>query len=218
MSLTLYFAPGACSFVPHCLLEASGATYEPHMVKLHKGEQYDDAYKSINPRSQVPVLKDGDNVITQIVAISLYLDKKFPEQQFLPTDALARAKAAEAFVWMNNTVHPTFTHVFMPNKYSKNADVQADIKANAIETYRGLLADLQHEVTQAQTAGHAWMAGDHAGPLDAYAMTLMRWGTIAGINPESYPQLWAFVQKVAQEPGVARAIERERLQLNCYKG
>ena len=43
MSLTLYFAPGACSFVPHCLLEASGAPYEPHMVKLHKGEQYDEA-------------------------------------------------------------------------------------------------------------------------------------------------------------------------------
>ena len=41
MSLTLYFAPGACSFVPHCLLEASGVAYEPTMVKLHKGEQYD---------------------------------------------------------------------------------------------------------------------------------------------------------------------------------
>jgi glutathione S-transferase len=97
MSLTLYYAPGACSFVPHCLLEASGATYEPQMVKLHKGEQYDDAYKSINPRSQVPVLKDGDQVITQIVAICLYLDTKFPSAQFLPTDALARAKATEAF-------------------------------------------------------------------------------------------------------------------------
>ena len=28
MSLKLYFAPGACSFVPHVLLEASGAAYE----------------------------------------------------------------------------------------------------------------------------------------------------------------------------------------------
>ena len=143
MSLTLYFAPGACSFVPHCLLEASGAAYEPHMVKLHKGEQYDEAYKSINPRSQVPVLKDGEDVITQIVAICLYLDKKFQEHQFLPTDALARAKAAEAFVWMNNTVHPTFTHVFMPNKFSSDADVQANIKAHAIQSYRGLMGELQ---------------------------------------------------------------------------
>ena len=56
MSLTLYYAPGACSFVPHVLLQASGAAFEPSLLKLHKGEQYDDAYKAINPRSQVPVL------------------------------------------------------------------------------------------------------------------------------------------------------------------
>ena len=36
MSLKLYFSPGACSFVPHCLLEASGAAYESVMVKLHR--------------------------------------------------------------------------------------------------------------------------------------------------------------------------------------
>jgi glutathione S-transferase len=29
--------------------------------------------------------------------------------------------------------------------------------------------------------------------------------------------LWAFVQKVAAEPAVARVIERERLQLNMGK-
>jgi glutathione S-transferase len=48
MSLQLYFAPGACSFVPHVLLEAAGASFEPKMVKLHKGEQYGDEYKALN--------------------------------------------------------------------------------------------------------------------------------------------------------------------------
>ena len=218
MSLQLYFAPGACSFVPHAMLEIAGAAFEPMMVKLHKGEQYDDTYKAINPRSQVPVLVDDGQAVTQIAAITLYLDEKFPQAGFLPKSGVARAKAIETLMWMNNTVHPTFTHVFMPNKYSKNADVQADIKANAIESYRGLLTELQTAVTQAQAAGRTWMAGEHVGPLDAYALTLLRWGTIAGINPDTYPQLLAFVQKVAQEPGIARAMERERLQLNCYKG
>ena len=59
MSLKLYFSPGACSFVPHVLLQLSGAAYEPAMVKLHKGEQHGEEYKAINPRSQVPVLVDG---------------------------------------------------------------------------------------------------------------------------------------------------------------
>ena len=68
MSLKLYFSPGACSFVPHSLLQLSGASYEPIMVKLHKGEQHGDEYKAINPRGQVPVLIDNGQVITQIVA------------------------------------------------------------------------------------------------------------------------------------------------------
>lgn len=37
--MQLYFAPGACSFVPHAMLEDSGLAFEPMMVKLHKGEQ-----------------------------------------------------------------------------------------------------------------------------------------------------------------------------------
>ena len=217
MSLQLYFAPGACSFVPHAMLEIAGAEFEPKMVKLHKGEQYDEAYKAINPRSQVPVLVEGGKAVTQIAAITLYLDEKFPQCGFLPKAGLTRAKAVETLMWMNNTVHPTFTHVFMPAKFSKNADVQADIKANAIEAYRGLMTELQTVVEQAHAQGHAWLAGDHIGPLDAYAMTLMRWATVAGINPEGYPTLWDFAQKVAQNQGVARAMERERLQLNCYK-
>ena len=143
MSLVLYFTPGACSFVPHCLLESSGVSYEPHMVKLHKGEQYESAYQRINPRGQVPVLVDDGQVITQIVAISLYLAEKFPHANFLPAAGIARAKVLETLMWMNNTVHTTFTHVFMPNKYSNSPEVQADIKTHAVGTYRNLLAELQ---------------------------------------------------------------------------
>ncbi len=118
MSLKLYFAPGACSFVPHALLETAGAQFEPVMVKLHKGENYSADYKALNPRSQVPVLVDDGEVITQILAIVTWLDQRFPECQFLPRDPMARVRVMETLAWMNNTVHPTFTHVFMPHKFA----------------------------------------------------------------------------------------------------
>jgi glutathione S-transferase len=217
MSLQLYFSPGACSFVPHTLLEIAGTTFEPTMVKLHKGEQNEAAYHAINPRGQVPVLVDDGQVITQIVAIVLYLDQKFPTAGFLPTEAVARAKALETLVWMNNTVHPTFTHIFMPHKYSDQAEVQAQLKTYNTGLYRGLLAELQALVVAAQSAGQTWLSGAHFGPLDAYSLTLTRWGSLAGIDPETFPVLWAFVKQVAAQPAVARVIERERLQLNLFK-
>ena len=216
MSLKLYFSPGACSFVPHVLLQLSGAAYEPAMVKLHKGEQHGEEYKAINPRGQVPVLVDDGKVITQIVAIILYLDQKFPEAQFLPTEPVARAKAIEILAWMNNTVHPTFTHIFMPHKFSDQADVQAALKAFNTQVYKGLMAELEDLVIK-HASPSAWLSGARLGPLDAYALTLTRWGSLAGIDPEGYPSLWAHVNEVAKDSHVAQVIDRERLHLNLYK-
>ena len=217
MSMKLYFSPGACSFVPHALLETAGADYEPAMVKLHKGEQNEPAYRAVNPRGQVPVLVDGGQTITQIVAIVNYLDAKFPEQGFLPRDPLARTRVLETLAWMNNTVHPTFTHVFMPFKFAGTPEAQAELKAFNAKTYAGLLGELEAMAKKAADDGQAFLGGDRFGPLDAYALTLLRWGGFAQIDPTGFPALWAHVQKVAQLPGVARAIERERLQLNLYK-
>lgn len=214
MSMKLYFAPGACSFVPHALLETAGADYEPAMVKLHKGEQNEPAFKAVNPRGQVPVLVDGDITVTQIVAIVTYLDAKFPEQQFLPRDPVARSKVLETLAWMNNTVHPTFTHVFMPYKFAGSEQAQAELKEFNAKVYARLLGEIEQMAQQKTTE---FLAGDRFGPLDAYALTLLRWGGFAQIDPTGFPSLWAHVQKVAQLPGVAKAIERERLQLNLYK-
>src|SRR3712207_3094983 len=118
---------------------------------------------------------------------------------------------------MNNTVHPTFTHVFMPFKFSDKPEVQAELKAYNAKLYRPMLAELEAQVQKAVAGGSAFLAGPRFGPLDAYAVTLLRWGGFAGIDPASFPALWAHVQNVAQLPAVARAIERERLQLNVYQ-
>ncbi|TAM48156.1 MAG: glutathione S-transferase family protein [Burkholderiaceae bacterium] len=217
MPLKLYYASGACSFVPHTLLEAIGEPYEPMLVKIHKRENYESAYRSINPRSQVPVLVDGDEVITQIVAIVTYLAERFPRMGFLPTEPLAKTRVLETLAWMNNTVHPTFTHIFMPQKFTDNPAAHADLKAHNTGLYRGMLGELQALATAAQARGWAWLGGERFGPLDAYALTLLRWGGIAGIDPAGFPVLWAAVQRTAALPHVVRVIERERLQLNLYQ-
>jgi glutathione S-transferase len=215
MTLKLYFAPGACSFVPHALLETIGQPFEPVLVKLHKGEQNGPEYLAVNPRGQVPALVVGATVITQIVAIVDYLDRLHPQLGFLPVEPVRRAKAMETLAWMNNTVHPTFTHVFMPFKYSDKPQVQAELKAYNAQLYRPMLADIE---AMARGLGEgAFLGGPTFGPLDAYALTLLRWGGYAGIDPTTFPALWAHVQKVAQLPAVARAIARERLQLNVYQ-
>jgi glutathione S-transferase len=215
MSLKLYFSPGACSFVPHALLEMSGATFEPAIVKLAAGEQHTPEYKAINPRSQVPVLAIDGQPLTQVVAICNYLNDRFPQCHFLPTDPAAKAQALSTLAWMNNSFHPTFTHVFRPANFA-DGDAVANVKEFNRKKYFALLQELDGMVGQA-LAKQAWMTGDHPGPVDLYAAVLMRWGSVAGQNPEELKNLWALANKVAALPAVARTIERERIKLNMWQ-
>jgi len=89
--MQLYFAPGACSFVPHTMMEDSGLAFEPVMLKLHKGEQNAEPFRSINPRGQVPVLVDHGVALTQIVALCLHIDALCPQRGFFA----ARADGAQ---------------------------------------------------------------------------------------------------------------------------
>ncbi len=221
MSLQLYFAPGACSFVPHTLLEKAGATFEPVMVKLHKGEQYGEEYKALNPRSQVPVLVNDGQAITQIVAITSFIADAYPQAQLLPAQAMAKARVLQTLAWMNNTVHPTFTHIFMPQKFAADEAAQAAIKTHNVQLFAQQLAELDALVGLAKALGSTYIAGayahDHFTALDAYCLTLTRWGGIAGLDPEGFKHAWAHIQALAQDEAIARVIERERLQLNMFK-
>ena len=216
--IELHYGPGACSFVPHAALEIVKATtghdFVAHVVKLHKGEQRTPEYLALNPNGQVPTLVVDGTPLTQIVAIGDYLDRRFPEAGLLPKETWARAQAMSRFAWMNNTVHPTFTHVFMPERFTDDASAQAAIKSFAINQYRTYLERIQQWVAE---AGEGFLLGDRLSLLDIYSLTLLRWGGFGGIDPESLPALWAHVQRVAQQPPVAAAMERERLQLNVYR-
>jgi glutathione S-transferase len=222
MKHKLYFAPGACSFVPHAMLQIAGADFEPAMVKLHKGEQNSDEYKAINPRGQVPVLVINPDsaspvVLTQIVAIISYLNDTLPAAQFLPSDPIAKAQAMSTLAWMNNTVHPTFTHIFMPQKFSDNAAIHDDLRAYNRKLYAGQLAELNAMVEAMNARQAPYLLGSQISPLDLYCLTLTRWGGIAEIDPAANnAALWTHIQKVAAHPAVAEVVARERLQLNVF--
>lgn len=217
MNLELYFAPGACSFVPHVALEAvkaaSGQGFEPKLVKLHKGEQKTPEYLALNPNGQVPVLVADGKPLNQIVAICDFLDRSYPGTGLLPAEPWARAQALSQLAWMNNSVHPTFTHVFRAEQFAESDAAKAEVKKVAAARFRKLLERIQGLVAGKPAFWH----GERASPHDAYAFTLLRWGGYAGIDPASLPAYLAYVERVMAAPPVAAALERERIKLDTYK-
>jgi glutathione S-transferase len=65
---------------------------EVKLVNLAAGEQNDPEFLKLNPMHQVPVLVDGDFVLSESRAIQGYLINKFqPGSSLYPTDPQARA-------------------------------------------------------------------------------------------------------------------------------
>ena len=206
MTLQLYWAPGACSFVPHVGLEAAKAEFEPKLVKLHKGEHRTPAYLAMNPNGQVPVLVVDGKPLTQIVAICDFLDRRFPEGNLLPKDPWERSQALSQLAWMNSTPHTTATRFFFPERYADSEAARAEVKKRATGDFRGYLERIQ-----------STLHGKSFWFRDAYVFTLLRWGGFAGIDPKSLPAYYAYAQELLKAPPIAAAVARERIALDTYK-
>ncbi len=215
--IKLYFGPGACSFVPHVGLEAikaaTGEDFESQTVKLHKGEQHTPEYLALNPLGLVPVLVVDGKPLTQIVAICDYLDRRFPQAGLLPADPWQRAQAMSTFAWMNNTVHPTFTHIFRPTKFASTDDSQSDVRNMAVVMFREHLGRIQDMTAKAAP----FLLGDKLSFVDAYAVVFLRWAGLGGIDPASLPTYKTYAERVAAHPAVAAAMAREGIKLDTWQ-
>src|SRR5437016_7615576 len=78
-------------------LQELGVEFEPITVNLVAGEHRRPEFLKLNPAAKLPVLVDGDLVLTESVAIVLYLAEKYPEKSFLPAGLVQRA---DAYRWL----------------------------------------------------------------------------------------------------------------------
>jgi len=93
-------------------LHFKGIAFERRVVNLIKdgGEQHTDAFRTLNPLGQVPVLvtqdKDGARTITQSMAIIGYLEETVPVPPLLPADPWLRARARQLAEIVNAGTQP----------------------------------------------------------------------------------------------------------------
>jgi glutathione S-transferase len=74
------------------MLQELGVDFEAVTVNLAAGEHRHPEFLKLNPAGKVPVLVDDDLVLTESVAILLYLAEKYPHKELLPTDIKQRSQ------------------------------------------------------------------------------------------------------------------------------
>ena len=80
MAIDLYWGSGS----PYCwrvllALEYKRLAYTSHLLQFSKQEHKSPQVLALNFRGRVPILKDGDYVVFESLAVLYYLDLKYPE-------------------------------------------------------------------------------------------------------------------------------------------
>ena len=105
MKLYNYFRSSAAYRV-RIAVNLKGLEPENVFVHLVKNEQRAPDYLKVNPLGLVPALVDGDETITQSLAIIEYLDEKYPSPPLLPSTPEDRARVRSIALLIACDIHP----------------------------------------------------------------------------------------------------------------
>jgi glutathione S-transferase len=84
MTLTLHHHPHSRAATVVWMLEEVGVPYELSFVDLSKGAHKSPEMLAKNPMGKLPVLTDGDLVVTEVAAIGLYLADRYAYGRLAP--------------------------------------------------------------------------------------------------------------------------------------
>jgi glutathione S-transferase len=200
--MRLYFAPGACSLSPHIVLRESGTQFDLEQVNnQEKKTKSGMDYWTINPKGQVPVLEfdNGERMTEGPVIVQYIADKKPGAGLVPPAGTPERYRVQEWLNFITSELHKGFGPIFRPTTPDA---YKAISKENLGKRFDWLNKEL---------AGRQYLMGDTFTVADAYLFTVLRWTSRIEIDLGKWPNLKAYVDRVAARPKVQEAMKAEGL-------
>jgi maleylacetoacetate isomerase/maleylpyruvate isomerase len=105
MELYNYFRSSA-SYRVRIALALKGLDYEYKPVHLARNEQFTESYAAVSAARLVPILRDGEHILTQSLAIIEYLEEVHPEPPLLPAAPAGRARVRGLAMDIACEIHP----------------------------------------------------------------------------------------------------------------
>jgi glutathione S-transferase len=200
--MKLYYAPGACSMAPHIVLREAGYKFDLEKVDIpNKKTAGGEDYWKINPKGYVPalVLDDGQ-VLTEVAVICQYLADQRPEFGLVPRfGTMERYRQMEALNFAATEIHKQLGALFNPQMTPEMKTVQI----GTIERRFGPLEKMLE--------GKAYIMGDKFTAADAYLFTVLNWTNSLKIDLTKWPNIKAYVARIAERPKVREAMKAEGL-------
>jgi glutathione S-transferase len=200
--LTLYYAPHTCALASHIALEDSGAEYSLQRVDFRAREQQSPGYLKINPKGRVPALVTPRGILTETPAILAFIAQTAPAAALAPVEdpfAFAELQAFNAYLCA--TVHVAHAHRLRGARWASEESSFADMQRKVPESVGACF-----ELIEQQMLKGPWVMGDSYTVADPYLFTIAQWLEGDGIDPKRYPAVYDHRTRMAERPGVKKAI------------
>jgi glutathione S-transferase len=190
--ITLYHAPNTRSSAALILIEELGIPYDLHVLNLKAGEQRRPDYLAVNPMGKVPAVKHGDALITEQVAIFIYLADLFPQTGLAP--AIGDPLRGPYLRWMVYYA-ACFEPAVGDRALKREPGPASQVPYGDYDTMLNTLVG--------QLAKGPYLLGERFTAADILWGTALTWTTMWQLVPE-LPEIKAYQQRLGSRPSLAR--------------
>jgi glutathione S-transferase len=195
--IVLYHAPHTRSLSALTLLEELGVPYRLHLLDLQKATQRAPDYLSVNPMGKVPAIVHDGVLITEQVAIAIYLADLFPAAGLAP--AIGDPVRGPYLRWL--VYYAACMEPAVIDHYLKREPASVGMcPYGDFDTMLKTVTD--------QLALGPWLLGERFSAADVVWGVALGWITGFGLIPKT-PEIADYVARAAARPAAVRALAKD---------
>jgi glutathione S-transferase len=181
-------------------IREKGLDCEETEIDIPGGAQRSPAFLRLNPFGQLPVLEDGNLVISESIAILEYLEERYPQPPLMPRDSASRAAVRQLMLWGTDYWPPAWKQWMAPRMG------QGDAAAPSVQEGRAELA--RHlDLLADRLEGHDWLVGAYSLADVCYAPLVLVLDRVGlGDLVTQRPAIAAWVTRLLERPAVRDAM------------
>jgi glutathione S-transferase len=182
------------SIRPRWVLQELGVPFEAVSVNLVKGDHRTPTFLKVNPAGKIPVLVDGDLLLTESVAISLYLAEKYPHKRLLPQGTTEKAQVYRWLLFAATELEQPLWRI------SRNTFVYPQEKRlpAEVEHAREDFVSIAH-VAEGHLATREFLVGTSVTVADFILAYTLDWANEVNLLT-GFPNLLAYMERLYERP------------------
>jgi glutathione S-transferase len=175
-------------------LTLAGEDWTPVFVDFFHGATRTPAFRALNVMGEVPVLEDGDTVLTQSGVIQDYISSKTGKLGGKSAD-----QRREVLRWMFFDNHKV-SGVAGPLRFNMNY-LPADKRNQAVIDFLAMRLASALKVIEAHLAGRDWLAGEEITIADLACCGYLFYPEPFTFVRKDYPNIDRWLDAIAAQPG-----------------